>query len=127
MDPGQVALYAVFLLLTLFYGRRWLMTRSIPQYTPELARERVRSGGSVLVDVRTPAERSRRSIPGSMHIPLHELGRRIGELEQWKAKEIIFYCATGSRSLVAAAKARSTGFTVANLSGGMSGWEFSGR
>lgn len=84
------------------------------------------SGSPVLLDVRTNAERERKSIKGSLHIPLHELGRRMEELEKHKSKEIICYCQSGSRSFSAAARLKKFGFTVANMNGGISEWNSSG-
>lgn len=76
----------------------------------------------VLLDVRTNGERQRGAVAGSLHIPLHELGRRIGELEPHRSKEIVVYCQTGSRSIPATARIMRAGFKAANLKGGMAEW-----
>jgi len=77
-----------------------------------------------MLDVRTARERSYRSIPGSLHIPLHELNARMKELERYRSKEIICYCASGSRSISAALRLKKAGFNVANLEGGLATWNF---
>lgn len=79
----------------------------------------------VLLDVRTISERNRQAIKGSFHIPLQELERRIAELNKYKNKEIICYCQSGSRSLIAAGKLKKLGFNSANLKGGIVSWNFS--
>ena len=78
----------------------------------------------VLLDVRTRGERAAQHIQGSLHIPLHQLEKRIDELQKHQNKEIICYCQTGSRSLSAAIRLKKHGFTVANLKGGIAEWNF---
>ena len=121
MDQSQIILYIVIALIGLWYVRRTLSMRGIVNYTGAEARQRVKEG-SVLLDVRTAQERSARSIPGSLHIPLQELGRRIKELEKHQGREIIAYCASGSRSVSAAMQLKRHGFAVGNLAGGIGAW-----
>ena len=45
-------------------------------------------------------------------------------LEKYKSKEIICYCASGSRSVNAGLKLKKAGFTVGNLRGGIASWNF---
>jgi rhodanese-related sulfurtransferase len=78
----------------------------------------------VLLDVRTAKERSASNIHGSIHIPINELAREIDKLERYKSKEIVCFCQTGSRSLVAAARLKKLGFKVAHLAGGMGEWNY---
>ena len=114
-------------LLATLYIRRWLLLRGMKQYSPREAAEAMKQAGSkILLDVRTAAERQRNSIKGSIHIPLHELGRRIEELNRHKNKEVICYCQSGNRSVSAAARLKKSGFTVANMKGGITEWNSSG-
>jgi rhodanese-related sulfurtransferase len=122
MDAGQVLLYAVLAALLFVNVRRYLRRRSIPQVEPGAI-----PAGSVLLDVRTSAERSRESIPGSLHLPLHQIATRTGELEIYRDRRIICYCASGNRSLSAAAALRKEGFDAANLVGGISNWKIHAR
>lgn len=122
MDTGQAFLYGILLLWLVFQVRRWMQSRTIPRYGPEDVAERVRTGGSVLVDVRTSQERSVRNIPGSLHLPASQIGSRWSELDTYRDREVIFYCATGSRSMAAAIRAKKAGFTVAHLEGGIATW-----
>ncbi len=119
MDTGQIVLYVFIGLMLLLWLRRKMIHRSIPQVTREEAEALVQSGLAVLVDVRTAAERSKRSIGGSMHVPMSDLTNVSTKLERHKNKQVIFYCATGSRSIAAAARARKLGFQVGNLEGGI--------
>lgn len=123
MEPGQLLLYGILALWLVFRVRRWLMARDIPRYSGDQASERVRSGQAVLVDVRTSQERSQHSIPGSVHAPVAQLGSNLDGLQRYKDREVIFYCATGSRSMVAAIRAKQAGFSAGHLEGGIAAWQ----
>lgn len=123
MSPDQIFLYALLGIMAAFYIRKQLLARSLNQYTGTQARERMKSG-SILLDVRTAHERSSVSLPNSIHIPLHELSLRMKDLEKHKGKEIICYCASGSRSVSAGIKLKKAGFTVGNLTGGIASWNY---
>lgn len=121
MEPFQIV-FLVFLGLFLVLNiRRLILGRSIPQVEPsELP------PGAVLLDVRTEDERSRDHIGRSLHIPLHQLKSRAGELSRYKEKQIICYCATGNRSLNAAVQLKKMGYSTANMKGGISNWNSQG-
>lgn len=127
MTTSQVILYVLMALVATLYLRRWFMLRGMKQYSPrEVAEAMKLSGSKILLDVRTAAERQRNSIKGSIHIPLHELGRRVEELNKHRNKEVICYCQSGNRSVSAAARLKKSGFTVANMKGGIAEWNSSG-
>ncbi len=77
-------------------------------------------GGTVLLDVRRSDERARGFIPGSIHIPLDELRRRLAELP--RDREIVTYCESGQRSYNAARMLSQHGFRVRNLTGSYRTW-----
>lgn len=80
--------------------------------------------GAVMVDVRTHAERKSGFIPGSKHIPLNELGSKLGQLP--RDKPIICQCASGNRSAAAVQTLSSQGLDAHNLKGGISAWRLAG-
>ncbi len=123
MSPDQIFLYGLLGVMAVFYVRKQLLARSLSQYSGTQAREKMKSG-SILLDVRTARERSSVSLPNSIHIPLHELSSRMKELEKYKGKEIICYCASGARSVNAGIKLKKAGFTVGNLTGGIATWNY---
>lgn len=83
---------------------------------------------AVIVDVRDETEFVRGHIPNARHLPLADLARRSGELEKFKNRPIILYCASGSRSANALAQLRKAGFEkLFNLRGGMMEWEKAGQ
>ena len=75
----------------------------------------------VLLDVRTDAELTGMfpKIDGALHIPVQELGKRFGELEKYKDKEIIAVCRTQNRSSEAAKFLIKKGYNVKFVLGGM--------
>lgn len=97
----------------------------IEQVWADDAKARIDEGEAVIVDVRTPRERSREKIPGSVHIPIRELQQRWDEIPD--AQTVIFQCHSGQRSQRAASwAADELDVDVANLSGGIEAWERAG-
>jgi rhodanese-related sulfurtransferase len=122
---AEVFLYSLIGIVAIVYLRRLYLRLFLKHYSAAEVAEKLKSGHDlVLLDVRTKQERTRGSIPGSLHIPLHELPARIGELEHQRRREIVCFCQTGNRSLSAAAKLKRRGFSVANLRGGIAEWNF---
>lgn len=74
------------------------------------------------VDVRRADEFSAGYIDPAINIPLEDLVSRMGELDQ--NSDIIVYCKSGIRSLIATIALKLNGFTnVLSMSGGILGWE----
>jgi rhodanese-related sulfurtransferase len=124
-------LYGVIAIIILFFLYNFIRMRKqsagLTNYTPDEAAAKTKSGsGALLLDVRSDLERKQSSIKGSIHIPLDKLDSRILELEKYRNKEIICYCASGSRSVVAAVKLNGKGFTASNLRGGIGAWNARG-
>lgn len=73
----------------------------------------------LVLDVAEEVERMVYHIPGSYHIPLGQLQKRLGELD--REKQIVVYCAIGVRSYNAARILSQNGFeNVKVLEGGIS-------
>jgi rhodanese-related sulfurtransferase len=125
MDLTQGTLLAVVVLVLILFVKNQLRNRSITQYSPaDLSSRLGNNSGLLLLDVRTRGEHEAQHIKGSVHVPLNELRIRVGELERYRQKQIVCYCQSGQRSLNAAAFLRKTGFSVANLKGGIGAWNF---
>ena len=75
-----------------------------------------------ILDVRTPDEYKMGHIKKSKLIPLQELSKRLDELQKFKSKKIIVYCASGSRSIAASRLLEKNGFTPYNMNGGINNW-----
>jgi rhodanese-related sulfurtransferase len=126
LETSQLIIYGLLAIVLFLYARKHFVSRSLTHYSAQEASERIKNGAAVMLDVRTAAERQSRSIKGSLHIPVHELSRRSDELKKVGGKEIICFCATGSRSVSATNTLHKLGFNAANMKGGMAEWNFSG-
>jgi rhodanese-related sulfurtransferase len=123
MTLSQIFPLLLVLLILFIYIKRTKSSQNLTNYDAFEVKEKIKDRlNVVLLDVRTIAERKRQSINGSLHIPLQELDRRVSELNKFKDKEIICYCQSGSRSLIAAVKLKKLGFNSANLKGGITKW-----
>jgi rhodanese-related sulfurtransferase len=78
---------------------------------PRATFEEVATGvdGTVL-DVRQDDERAESAIPGSAHIPIHEVLERVGELD--KGTRWWVHCASGFRASIAASVLARAGYDV---------------
>jgi rhodanese-related sulfurtransferase len=93
---------------------------------PAAVAERIERGpGLELIDVREPYEHEAGHIAEDRHIELTDLVSRAEELDPGAA--IVFYCRTGSRSLMAAQAFRASGFEAYSMAGGLVRWTQEGR
>jgi NADPH-dependent 2,4-dienoyl-CoA reductase/sulfur reductase-like enzyme/rhodanese-related sulfurtransferase len=81
----------------------------------------VGKGKELILDVREAKEREAGAIPGSRHIPLGELRRRLGELP--RDRELLVHCQSGQRSYNACRLLTQNGFRCRNLSGSYKTWK----
>jgi len=92
----------------------------VGQVGPEEA-ARLITGGAVLIDVRELEEWRFGRAPEAVHIPLGDLGARLGDLPE--ETTLIMICRSGNRSGVAAAALVDIGRRALNLAGGMLAWK----
>jgi rhodanese-related sulfurtransferase len=104
--------------------KSWQDGGSVPQ---ELAASEVvamhkAADPPAFLDVREPHELEAAGyIPGSIHIPMHEIQGRTDELDP--SRPIVVYCASGMRSFDVGVFLLQQGFkSVSNLNGGMNAW-----
>jgi len=75
----------------------------------------------VVLDVREPGEREQGRIEGSLHIPLHDLPRRAGEVP--RDRRVVLHCAGGFRSMIGLSLLAESGHRRArDLAGGYDAW-----
>jgi rhodanese-related sulfurtransferase len=98
--------------------------------TPEQAKQRADQEGAVFIDVRDGTERERDgAIPGSVHASRGLLEFYMDPQSPYhkevfaSGKPLIFYCASGGRSSLAADLAQRMGLSkISHLGGGFKGW-----
>jgi len=78
--------------------------------------EDVNSTDALILDVREPSEFKKGHLENAIHIPLHDLRTRMGELP--RDREIWVYCRSGQRSYYASRTLTQFGFNAKNITGG---------
>jgi rhodanese-related sulfurtransferase len=98
-----------------------------PSVTTLEATQLINRQDALLLDVREQAEYAQAHIVNARGLPLSQLEARIGDIEKFKDKPLIVYCATDNRSSSAAATLKKRGFSnVVILSGGFAAWQQAG-
>lgn len=67
--------------------------------------------GVTIIDVRTDGEYNNSHYSGAVHIPVDEIGKRIGELNLAKDETFIVYCRSGNRAGKAKEELEAMGYT----------------
>ena len=119
LDTASIILLGLFagFLVIKFIG--YLSRLGIKQITP---RELGEMKGITLLDIRSDKEYKVGHIPGSVHIPLEDVGGKVKKLR--KDKDVVVYCQSGNRSIWAIKRLMGMGFTsLYNLKGGYNAWK----
>jgi len=92
-----------------------------------LARERQDGAAPAVIDVREADEHAQGIIPGAVHISRGYLELRIERAVPDRDAPVVVYCASGTRSALAARSLAELGYTnVRSLAGGFTGWKRAG-
>jgi molybdopterin/thiamine biosynthesis adenylyltransferase/rhodanese-related sulfurtransferase len=108
------------------------LLRELRGKTPEIepaALEAALRGSArpALIDVREPDEHAQGMIPGTLHIPRGFLELRIERNVPDRGMPVVIYCASGTRSVLAARSLGELGYTnVSSLAGGFTSWKRAG-
>ena len=79
--------------------------------------------GTLLLDIRAPADFKAGRVIGAKNIPFADLTKRMSELEKHKDKPIVIICKTGQTASSAANMLKKADYTnVHRMSGGMAEW-----
>jgi glyoxylase-like metal-dependent hydrolase (beta-lactamase superfamily II)/rhodanese-related sulfurtransferase len=100
------------------------LTATTMRLSPAVAQEAVAASRVQPVDVRTPGEHAKGTVPGSIAMPLSRLTAHARELPH--ERPLLLFCAGGYRSSIAASLLESQGFPVQELAGGFTAWEKAG-
>jgi phage shock protein E len=95
--------YWPFFAVGLWFFYKWFNARRIRAKLPELKKQ-----GAILLDVRSQGEFQASNAPGTINIPLQELGNKLQELP--KSLPIVVCCASGTRSGMAKMLLKKNGF-----------------
>ncbi len=92
--------------------------------TDLLGRLEKQDPGLVVLDVRTPAEFVAGHVPGALNVSHDQLPAKLAEVAAHKDKEVVLYCRSGRRTLIAEEILRGAGFTkLLHLEGDYLAWE----
>ena len=92
--------------------------------TELLARIEKKDPDLVVLDVRTPAEFAAGHVPGARNVSHDLLSSKIAELGDLRDKQVVLYCRSGRRTLLAEETLRKAGFTkLLHLQGDYLAWE----
>ena len=95
--------------------------------TPLQVTQMINRGKTTVVDVRSAEEFAAGHLRDAKHIPLADLGNRIGELDKSKNRTVVVVCQTGARGDKAARQLQAAGFEdVHSLEGGLTAWKAAG-
>jgi rhodanese-related sulfurtransferase len=95
--------YWPFFALVLWFGYKAWNSRRVVAMLPEL-----RKNGALFIDVRSASEFASGNAPGTVNIPLPELGTRLGEIP--KSSPVVLCCASGTRSGMAKLLLKKNGY-----------------
>jgi molybdopterin/thiamine biosynthesis adenylyltransferase/rhodanese-related sulfurtransferase len=91
------------------------------------ARELVKNGEPLVLDVREQSEWDEGHIPGAVHVPRGHLESRIERTAPDPTRPIVVYCSAGNRSAFAAKTLGELGYEdVTSLAGGFTDWKRNG-
>ncbi len=95
--------YWPFMALGFWFAYKWWNSKRIVTLLPDLKRN-----GAQFIDVRSAAEFANGNAPGTINIPLPELGSRLGEISN--SSPVVLCCASGTRSGMAKLLLRKKGY-----------------
>ena len=86
------------------------------------------ASNAITIDVREPEEWENGILPGATLLPRGLLERDVRKVAPNMDDHVLIYCATGKRSLLAAATLRTMGYQrVTSMAGGFKSWQENGR
>ena len=99
-----VGQYWPFMALGVWFVYKWWNSKRVIAMLPEL-----KKNGAMFVDVRSPGEFASGSAPGTINIPLPELGSRLSEIP--RTSPVVLCCASGTRSGMARMLLKKNGYS----------------
>jgi rhodanese-related sulfurtransferase len=93
--------------------------------SPEaLSRQIAEGTAPAILDVRSSLEYAAGHVPGAIHVPFWQIGRRWRNLAHLRDRPVVIYCGHGPRAYIAGGALERRGFSaVAYLTGHMKRWK----
>ena len=110
-----------------------MMSNTCPDKVPGVSQaelmQRIKDNyAHLILDVRSLKEYKKGHIPGAINMPHDQIDSRLAEIGSHKDKDVVLYCGSGGRVVIAANILRSAGFSkLLHLDGDMNGWRSNGR
>lgn len=101
---------------------------TVPEIEPEEVKRKIDEGEPIqIIDIRSPAEFAMGHIPGAENVPMHELPRRVDDIE-W-GEDVVVACPIGQSSIQAARLIGSyegvgESAAVKSMAGGYQAWTY---
>src|SRR3954463_7375507 len=107
------------------FGRISVADHQVHDLTPEDVSKGIAEGRYLLVDVREPNEVAVEAYPDGVVVPLPTFAP--AAIPVPKAKQVVFACRSGKRSVTASLAAQAAGLPYdKHLAGGIIGWKAAG-
>ena len=101
--------------------------KSVQEINVDQAREILKKGKALFIDVREPQEYEEGIVRGALRVPRGVLELQIERMIPERDQEIVIYCAGGARSALAAKSLKEMGYqNVKSMVGGFTVWEAAG-
>ncbi len=101
--------------------------QAVLEISVDQAREIYKKSQALFLDVREPEEYDEGIVKGALRIPRGVLELQIERLIPQRDREIVVYCAGGTRSVLAAKSLKDMGYDqVKSMNGGFMVWEAAG-
>lgn len=96
----------------------WLLLKRRGLVDPDTAR-RLHQQGAPVIDVRTAPEFARGALTGAVPIPLDQVAAEFPRRYPDRSMPVLLYCASGTRSALAASGLRRAGYSAVHNLGGL--------
>lgn len=126
MDKILLAIFTAIALFNIIRRRFIVSNENVKNLSPEETYKFINGNKDIIIlDVRTKEEFGSGHIPKAKSFPVHEIPSRIDELEKFKDKPVLVYCASGGRSPIAIKHLLKHNFTnIYHLNKGISAWKY---
>lgn len=126
MDKISILVLTLLFLILIWRRYRFKMNKNVTDVSCRRAHELIENNKEMLIlDVRTVEEYKEGHIPGATLIPVQILDVKLDEIDEYKEKPVLVYCAAGGRSPRAVQMLVENDFTnIYHMDRGFSGWGF---